>query len=233
METRTEVDRLKKVYQQYARRGFGESKWSKHNRGNRAIVEERARETRILLQSSGFFPLTDRRILDIGCGTGEQLGMFMEWGAKPENLFGVDLIPERIRTAQLNYPQIHFRLANAESLPFPDCSFGLVTAFTVFTSILSQQMAVNISAEIERVLTPGGGLLWYDFRMSNPFNRQVRGVSRKDIHRLFPGFGVALESISLLPLLARRLGALTDCLYVPLRSVPFLRTHFLGLLTKP
>ena len=142
-------------------------------------------------------------------------------------------VAERIRTAQLNYPQIHFRLANAESLPFPDCSFGLVTAFTVFTSILSQQTAVNISAEIERVLTPGGGLLWYDFRMSNPFNRQVRGVSRKDIHRLFPGFGVALESISLLPLLARRLGALTDCLYAPLRSVPFLRTHFLGLLTKP
>ena len=233
METRTEVDRLREVYQEYAACGLRQTRWSSANRGNRAIQGERERKTRELLQRSGFLPLADKRILDVGCGTGEQLCIFADWGAKPENLFGIDLIPERIRTAQLNFPRIKFQLANAESLPFSDCSFDLVAAFTVFTSILSRQMAANVCTEINRVLTPGGGVLWYDFRMNNPFNKHVRGASRKRIQRLFPGFSMTLEAISLLPPLARRLGALTDRLYAPLGSLPILRTHLLGLLTKP
>jgi dTDP-4-amino-4,6-dideoxygalactose transaminase/ubiquinone/menaquinone biosynthesis C-methylase UbiE len=233
METRIEVDRLRDVYQRYAASGFKDSKWSSANRGNQAIQGEREGKTREVLQECGFFPLTDRRMLDVGCGTGESLGLFADWGAKPENLFGIDLIPERIRTAQRNFPQINFQLANAESLPFPDGFFDLVAAFTVFTSILNEQMAANICSEINRVLAPGGGLLWYDFRINNPFNKHVRGAPRRHIQRLFPGFSMALQAVSLLPPLARRLGALTDRLYIPLGSLPFLRTHLLGLLTKP
>src|SRR5207245_11680153 len=141
METRTEVDRLRQVYEQYAAYGFGEAKWSSANRGNQAIQRERQLKTRELLERSGFLPLTDRRILDVGCGTGEQLGLFMDWGARAGNLFGVDLIPDRIRTAKLNFPRITFQLANAESLPFGGGSFDLVVAFTVFTSILSLKLA--------------------------------------------------------------------------------------------
>ncbi len=233
VETRAEVDRLRDVYRQYSAGGFGSSKWSSANPGNRANQEEREEKTREVLQSAGFFPLTERRILDVGCGTGELLGLFASWGAKPENLFGIDLIPERIETARLHYPRITFQLANAETLPFPDYSFDLVAAITVFTSILNRRMAANVCAEINRILAPGGGVLWYDFRISNPFNQHVRGVSKRRIQRLFPGFGIALEAISLLPPLARRLGALTDRLYGPLRSLPFLRSHLFGLLTKP
>ncbi len=233
MEARTEVDRLRQVYQQYTDRGFRHSKWSSANPGNRAIQGERERKTLELLQRTGFFPLAGRRILDVGCGTGEQLGMFEDWGASPEGLFGVDLMPERIRAAQQNFPGITFQLANAESLPFPDGFFNLVATFTVFTSILNREMTANICGEISRVLAPGGGVLWYDFRVNNPFNKHVRGVSRKRIGTLFPGFRVALETVSLLPPLARRLGGLTDRLYQPLGSLPFLRTHLLGLLTKP
>ncbi len=233
MQTRTEVERLREVYQQYATAGFGASKWSSANRGNQAMVAERERKIHDLLRRFGFLPLTGRRILDVGCGTGEPLGRFADWGAKPENLFGVDLIPERIRTARLNFPKLTFQLANAEALPFPDGSFDLVSAFTVFTSILNRQMAANVGSEIQRVLAPGGALVWYDFRLSNPFNPHVRGLSRKGIGRLFPDFRMVFETLSLLPPLARRLGALTDALYVPLRSLPILRSHLLGLLIKP
>ena len=115
METRAEVDRLREVYQHYAASGFGNSKWSSANRGNQAIQGERQLKTRQLLERSGFFPLTDRRILDVGCGGGEQLGLFADWGAKPENLFGVDLLPARIRTAKLNFPRIAFQLGQTLS----------------------------------------------------------------------------------------------------------------------
>jgi ubiquinone/menaquinone biosynthesis C-methylase UbiE len=233
METRVEIDRLKDVYHEYAVRGFGQSKWSVANRGNQAILGERLLKTREFLQKTGFLPLENRRILDVGCGTGELLNVFENWGARPDNLFGIDLIPDRIRAAQMNFPGFTFQLANAETLPFADRTFDLVSVFTVFTSILSRRMALNIGLEIDRILSSGGGVIWYDFRLDNPFNQHVRRITRKNVQRLFPGFKVSLETISLLPPLARRLGSLTNLLYPRLSSFPFLRSHYLGVLQKP
>src|SRR6266566_3800855 len=208
MDTRSEVDRLKEVYRGYAFRGFGQSKWSAANRGNQAMLWELHLKIREFLRKAGFFPLEKRRILDVGCGTGENLAAFADWGANPQNLFGIDLILDRIRAARRNSPRITFQLANAEALPFADRTFDLVAVFTVFTSILNHQMAVNSCREINRILSAGGAVLWYDFRMDNPFNRHVRGMSRKHIQNLFPGFTISLETVSLLPPLARRLGSL-------------------------
>ena len=233
METRSEVDRLQEVYREYTIRGFGKTKWSLANKGNQAVQDECQSELRDLLQKTGFFPLENRRILDVGCGTGERLAAFGNWGARPENMFGIDLIPDRICAARKHFPEITFELANAETLPFTDDSFDLVTVFTVFTSILDQRMAANVCREINRVLAPGGGIIWYDFRLNNPLNRHVRGISREQIRKLFPGFGTNLKAISLLPPLARRLGRLTNKLYPLLSTMPFLRSHYLGVLTKP
>jgi hypothetical protein len=94
-------------------------------------------------------------------------------------------------------------------------------------------MTRNLSREINRVLRSGGAVVWYDFRMNNPFNPHVRGISRKGIRNLFPGFQSRLVSITLMPPLARRLGALTELLYPGFASLPFLRSHYLGLLVKP
>lgn len=232
METPSEVDRLQEVYREYAVRDFGRSKWSPANKGNQAMRDECLRKLRARLQRTGFFPLENQRVLDVGCGTGELLAVFKEWGARPENLFGVDLLPERIQAARVRHPGLRFQPANAEALPFTDGAFDLVALFTVFTSILDPVMAANVSREIIRVLAVGGAVVWYDFKLNNPLNRHVRGFSRKRIQTLFPDFELNLETVSLLPPLARRLGPLTNQLYPPLSSVPFLRSHYLGILTK-
>lgn len=233
METRSEVNRLLEVYREYEVRGFGVSKWSPNNKGNRAVQEECHFKLRRLLQKRGFLPLKNRRVLEVGCGTGEHLGEFWKMGARPQNLFGIDLISDRIGIARRNYPQFNFEVANAEALPFADESFDLVAVFTVFTSILDRRMAANVCQEITRVLVAGGSIVWYDFRLHSPLNPHVRGISHRGIKNLFPGFSVNLQAISLLPPLARRLGRLTSLLYQPLCAVPFLRSHYLGLLIKP
>jgi SAM-dependent methyltransferase len=232
-ETWSEADRLKHVYQEYADRGFGHSKWSRTNRGNQAAWDECGTRMRRLLNERGYLPLGTRRVLDVGCGAGERLASFEQMGARPGNLFGVDLIPERISAARQSYPRIRFEVVNAEALPFEDEAFDLVTVFTVLTSILDRRMAANISREINRVLVPGGAVLLYDFRIRNPLNRHVRGLSRRQIVALFPGFKLSLKTITLLPPLARRLGGLTKLFYPPLSSLPFLRSHYLGILVKP
>lgn len=233
METQVEVQRLKAVYQGYAASGFARSKWSAANRGNQAMLREREAVLLDLLSAPHVLPLSQCRILDLGCGTGELLRRFQAWGARAPNLYGIDLLPERIQSARQAHPGIQFQVANAEALPWGSCFFDLVSVFTVFTSILNPGMAANAAREIHRVLAPGGSVIWYDFRWDNPLNPAVKGLSRKGIQQLFPGFRLDLRSISLAPPLARRLGPMTSLLYRPLASLPFLRSHLLGLLVKP
>jgi ubiquinone/menaquinone biosynthesis C-methylase UbiE len=145
----------------------------------------------------------------------------------------VDLLPDRIEEARERYPDLRFIPANAEALDFPDASFDLVLFFTVFSSILDAGMRARVAREAGRVLRPGGAVLWYDFRVDSPSNPNVRGIRRDAVLDLFPGYDASLRSVTLLPPLARRLGALTRALYPALAALPFLRTHWAGVLVKP
>lgn len=232
MQSRSELQRLRRVFGGYEQRGFTQSKWSGANEGNQIMLRERSRELGALLDRHGLLPLTSRRILDLGCGTGELLAGFQEWDARPANLFGVDLLADRVEMAAKQFPLLTFLQANAEDLPFSDGLFDMICIFTVFSSILDGNMAWNIGREIERILTSNGTIIWYDFRVKNPANRHTHGMSRREIRALFPGFRLDLRSVTVVPPLARRLGAMTLWLYPWLARVSFLRTHYLGLLTR-
>jgi SAM-dependent methyltransferase len=228
-----EAERLARVYRGYERDPAVYVRWSETNAGNRWIAEERRRAIVTLLQSHGFLPLQDKRVLDIGCGRGAVLASLTHLAARPCNLYGIDLLPDRIEAARQAYPGICFICGNAESLDFPDAHFDLVFLFTVFSSILDDRMAGNVANEVRRVLKPGGAVLWYNFRYNNPYNPHVRGMTKRHIRQFFPGFEMHLRTITLLPPLARRLGRLTPVLYPLLVAIPPLRTHYLGLLIRP
>jgi ubiquinone/menaquinone biosynthesis C-methylase UbiE len=228
-----EIERLIQVYQGYQQDPAVQARWSKTNVGNQWIAEERRRAIASLLQGHGFLPLQEKRVLDIGCGSGAVLASLTDLGAQPHNLYGIDLLPDRIEAARQAYPGICFICGNAESLDFPDAHFDLVLLFTVLSSILDNRMAHNVAREACRVLKPGGAVLWYDFRYNNPWNPHVRGITKQQIHQLFPGLEMHLRTITLLPPLARRLGRMTPILYPLLAAIPPLRTHYLGLLIEP
>jgi len=228
-----EIERLIQVYRRYQQDPAVQARWSKTNVGNQWIVEERRRAIATMLQSHGFSPLQDKRVIDLGCGCGDVLASLTYLAAQPCNLYGIDLLPERIKAARRAYPGICFICGNAESLEFPDAHFDLVLLFTVLSSILDDRMAHNVAREACRVLKPGGAVLWYDFRYNNPWNPHVRGMTKYHIRQFFPSFEMHIRSITLLPPLARRLGPLTPILYPLLAAIPLLRTHYLGLIIKP
>ncbi|MCG3148789.1 MAG: hypothetical protein PCFJNLEI_02236 [Verrucomicrobiae bacterium] len=227
-----ETQRIQKTYQEYRESAAAQSRWSIANPGNRWIEEERARRVAALWAAPRSPAAGERRVLEIGCGAGGVLGGLIPLGARPENLYGVDLVPERIAAAQVAYPRIHFQAGNAEQLEFAPGMFDWVLVFTVFSSILDPQMARNVAGEVRRVLKPGGVVLWYDFRYNNPQNPNVRGMKLGRIRELFPDFALELRSITLLPPLSRRLNGLLPVLYPVLSWLPPLRTHYLGLMTR-
>ncbi|MDX1664350.1 MAG: class I SAM-dependent methyltransferase [Candidatus Promineifilaceae bacterium] len=228
-----EPRRLASVYKAYRADSSIVSRWSTENAGNRLILRERNDALAQLLAQHEYIPLTGRRVLDLGCGSGDVLASLSELGADAGALIGMDLLPERVSRALQKFPTIDFLNGNGENLSFPAQSFDLVLLFTVFTSILDLQVAQNVAAEVERILRPGGSVVWYDFRYDNPRNPHVRGVTRREISALFPSFTRYLHPITLFPPLARRLGPFTMHLYPLLARLPFLRTHYLGLLIKP
>jgi ubiquinone/menaquinone biosynthesis C-methylase UbiE len=198
-----------------------------------AVMRERRTRLEGILRERFDRPLADCRILDVGCGFGALLGWFHELGVPATNLVGIDLLPNRIEKARSNFPDFTFLQANAEELDFPDDSFDLVPVFTVFSSILDRQTANIVAASMCRVLKPDGAVVWYDMRYPNPWNRHVTAMTKRRIRDLFPSFSIELESVTLLPPIARLLGRTADRLYQPLTAIPMLRSHYLGLLRAP
>ena len=207
--------------------------YSYFNRANLFIIQERERRMLALLARHGLSDLSCLRILEIGCGCGYWIRQFVQWGAKPKNLAGVDVLPLRIADARRLCPSgAALKCQNAAQLDFAEGSFDLVLASTVFSSILDASARKCVAAEMLRVLRPSGAILWYDFFVDNPANHDVKGVRKGQIRSLFPGCGVHAERITLAPPLARRLAGFSLGACRALGALRFLDTHYLALIER-
>jgi SAM-dependent methyltransferase len=182
------------------------------------------------LTRAEMFPLAFRSVADIGCGSGTWLLEFAQWEAT--DLHGVDLDESRIARAQMRLPSADLHAGDARRLPWPDNSLDVVSQFTLFTSILSGVVKTQVAREMWRILKPGGLILWFDFRVDNPRNTSVRGISSSEIHSLFPDGDIRLRSVTLAPPIARRVVPMSWIAAACLEKIPFLRTHYLAVIRK-
>lgn len=194
--------------------------------------EGRRREAARLLHRHGVFPQSGDPVLEVGYGRLGWLADLLGWGLRCFDLHGIELDPARAAAAQAAFPGADLRVGDAAAMTWADESFALVVASTVFTSILDGGVRTSVAAEIVRVLRPGGALLWYDFRVDNPANPNVRGIGRRGLEALFPGLECHLRSLTLAPPLARAVAPVSWGLATLLEGLPFLRSHLLGVLVK-
>lgn len=220
-----EVERIRTVYARW------EPTYDVDNIGYLTLLDERDVHLKRLLRGLPK-PLAQCRVLDVGCGYGSLLDLFHEQGVPSDGLFGIDLLPNRIAIARKNYPAFTLNEGNAEQIDFPDRWFDVVTVFTVFSSILDQGMAENVARSIARVVASHGTIVWYDMRYPNPWNRNIRPMTKSRIRELFPSFELQLKSLTVLPPLARHLGRRTDSIYPLLARMPMLHSHYLGFLSS-
>jgi SAM-dependent methyltransferase len=200
----------------------------------RAAVFQRELEQRIFelmsLKLAG--TLAMQRVLDVGCGEGRWLCRFIHWGASPENLFGIDLLPERVAVARdACPPAVRVLCGSADQLPAEDGSLDVVLCMNVLSSILAGELRAAVAGEMLRVLRPGGFVLWYDFFVNNPANPDVRGVGKSEIARLFPGCDIELARITVAAPLGRAIARL-PYIYAGLAKCRIFCTHYLGWIQK-
>ena len=224
-----EACRIKEVY---AKRATSKrERYSFLDPGFLFMNQEREVRLLALMAERKCSPLTDKKILEIGCGSGPGIREFIKWGARPENLVGIDLLPERVAEARCLCPKtVTLETGNAERLPFASRSFDLVCQSTVFSSILAGDVRRRVAEEMVRVLKPGGSILWYDFFVKHPRNPDVLAMGKKLIHSLFPDCRVTLRRTTLAPPLTRAFAPYSWLLCCCLERLRFLDTHYIGLI---
>jgi len=174
----------------------------------------------------GLSSLAGLKILDIGCGSGGNLRRMVDYGAEPQNCFGVDLFRKSLLGGHAVNAGIALLEGTAAELPFADEQFDLVFQFTVMTSVLDQPTRRRIVGEVKRALRRGGFFIWYDFAFSNPQNRNVRGIGRREIAGLLADFELTFQKVTLAPPAGRAAVRVSPAVYRVLALLPFLRSHY-------
>jgi SAM-dependent methyltransferase len=174
------------------------------------------------LVSEGVVPLLDAahvrrgsRVLDVGTGPGLVAAAAAERGA---NAVGIDFSETMLAEARREYPDVEFRQASADSLPFDDGTFDAVVSNFVVHHLGQPEKALQ---EAFRVLRRGGRIsftVWGDLPRLKAFGMffaamaehgnpaelphgPLFGVSDFDVfHRMVGEAGFSGSSIRELPI---------------------------------
>jgi SAM-dependent methyltransferase len=231
MTSETEAARIRREYERRARvipAGF----YALDKPANYFAHCQVARQAIGMLARHGLLPLGGRRIADVGCGTGDWLLEFIQWGAKPGDLFGIDLSPARIEQARGRIAGAALEVGDASVLPLADESMDLVSQFTAFSSVLDHAMRQRMAAEMLRAVRRDGAILWYDLRLGNPANPAARAIPLEEVRRLFPGCHFDVKRMTLAPPVARAVVPRSWILAAILQRIPALCSHYIVLIRK-
>ena len=177
--------------------------------------------------------LPSASIVEFGCGSGYWIRELIRLGAEPDNITGIDLLPDRLQVGRHLTPSgVTFMEEHAASCRLEDQSFDLALQFTMFSSILDPAIRTAAAKQMLRVTRPGAHIFWYDFFVDNPKNRDVVGIGRSELKELFVPNPINLRRLTLLPPLARALGPKSRAIVRLLASSNIFSTHYFAVVSK-
>jgi SAM-dependent methyltransferase len=136
------------------------------------------------------------RMLDCGCGTGNNLDLLARYG----RAFGFDLTSSGLAYGR-QAGRTRLARASVDAIPFCTASFDVVTSFDVLYSLPDpvEQAAVR---EMYRVLRPGGWVIVNVAAMDSlrgdhsVLSHEVRRYSRRSLRDLLSGVGFRIERLT-------------------------------------
>jgi 2-polyprenyl-3-methyl-5-hydroxy-6-metoxy-1,4-benzoquinol methylase len=186
----------------------------------------------ILLNKAYGNDLSKLKILDVGCGDGNFIRTLIEWGCEPKNITGIDLMRYRINTCKKKtHSDVKFIVGNF-SKQFKN--FDLVVANTVFTSILKSNERKILAHNMWNATKINGWVMIFDFRYNNPYNKNVKKISIKDLKKYFNHSNKFFYCyLLMIPIIARKIVKYSYIFSEILIFIfPFLKSHFIFMAKK-
>jgi SAM-dependent methyltransferase len=117
--------------------------------------------------------LRGKRVLELGCGPGDEAIMMARRGARVTALdiapSSVQITRQRARASNVDFA-MDVSCATAEALPFPPGEFDWVVGF----GLLHHADSAVLGPEVSRVLRPGGHALFFEPLGANPLLEYAR-----------------------------------------------------------
>jgi len=228
------ADEVEAVRERYARRQASDRRYHPLEPSVWCARFERERALLELLAAQGWGDLSQRRVLEVGCGSGGNLLEWLRLGAAPEHLSGIELLPERLARARLALPAAAALIeGDALHSAIEPASQDVVMQSTVFSSLLDDAFQQRLADAMWGWTKPGGAVLWYDFTVNNPRNPDVRGVPLARVRELFPQGHITMRRVTLAPPISRLVCRVHPAAYGLFNALPWLRTHVLCWIAKP
>lgn len=157
---KTELEHGRKISQQ------AEFIWGQTTKAGQIRVERRSQILTSLAELD-----TDKKILELGCGTGEYTLRLAKTNSKIISLDISRVLIERAKQ-KIKSPNVNFIVADAENLPFKENTYDAV----VGNAVLHHLNLDNALPEIKRVLKSGGKIAFTEPNMLNPQNLIVKNI---------------------------------------------------------
>lgn len=146
----------------------------------REVIELNFRKQKQLIGETIGKNSKDKKILDIGCGTGAFARLFDK-----NNYFGIDILPEYIEYAKKNCKG-SFQIMDATDLKFPNEHFDRILIMAVLHH-LNDEDSRKVIEEAKRVLKPNGRILIMEDakipRLENSLSRFVQKFDKGEFIR--------------------------------------------------
>ena len=151
--------------------------------------------TNRFLEVKKFSPVTQGKILDIGCHSGLFTKQLTE-SIKPSKIYGIDISESAISSAKHRIKGAHFYTGDAHNLPFKNSFFDKIFCLEMLEHVENPSQVVS---EIKRVLKKNGtGIIliptesylfraiWFFWNITNPVwkHAHVQHFSKKSLSTL-------------------------------------------------
>ncbi len=134
-----------------------------------------APENRFILKQMG--DLTDKYLLDLGCGAGENSVYFAKKEARcVATDYSPGMVDVAVNLAEKNGVKVEGKVMDAMALEFPDRTFDFVYASNLLHHLPNPKLAIR---EMHRVLKPGGKACFWDPLKHNPVINVYRRIATK------------------------------------------------------
>jgi len=229
---REDKTRIEKVYTNYQKNPYYKHLWDESRPGNKFIFDSLTKRLFMLLSKYGYADLAKLKILEIGCGEGRFLKLFLGHKACASSLYGVDVLKNYVTKAKKIHPEINVECQDVAALSFGDETFDVVCQFTTFSSIGDNKKCLIAASQMIRVLKKEGIIIWYDMRYANPWNKNVTRMSKDKILQLFPNCKIDFYLETLLPPAARLIAPFSFKVCNALKKINVFNSHYLAIIKK-